>query len=96
MSGWAIVVLILGVGAIGTAGYLIETLLNKRQRNEQRHNDDMFLDLMSKYDSDGYGPTIYFNENGLCTTENQDPAAREADAKHFKDQLIKTYFRRGN
>lgn len=95
MSGWAIVVLVLGVFAFGTAGYCFELWLNKKQREEQKKNDEEFLELMSEYDGNGYGPTIYFNENGLCTTENEDPAARDADAKHFKDRLVKIYYRRG-
>ena len=95
MSGLEITLLLIGLVFIGGTFTVLEMLINKKQRNEQRHNDDMFLDLMTKYDSDGYGPTIYFDENGLCTNSEQNPAARDADAKHFKDQLIKTYFRRG-
>lgn len=78
MSGWAIVVLILGVFAFGTAGYCFELWLNKKQREEQKANDDAFWNLITEFDEQHYTPCIVDDTPGT-------------DAQEFKKRLIKIY-----
>ena len=82
MSGWAIAVMVVGVFAIGTAGYLLEMLITKKQRKLQRLNDDRFWDLMDEFTEKNYTPCVVDDTPGT-------------DAEVFKQELIKTYYRRG-
>lgn len=82
MSGWAIVVLVLGVFAFGTAGYCFELWLNKKQRDEQKKNDEEFSHMMTIFDEMGYAPTTFCEEP-------------DKEAKDFKNALIEIYYRRG-
>lgn len=97
MSGLEIALLLIGLVFIGGTFSVLEMLIERKNRKLQRLNDDRFWDLMDEYSEKDYGPTIYFGENGLhvSPTDTEEPAARDADAKHFKEELIKTYYRRG-
>ena len=78
MSGWAIVVLVLGVFAFSMAFSCFELWLNKKQREEQKKNDEEFSHMMTIFDEMGYAPTTFCEEP-------------DKEAQEFKKRLIEIY-----
>ena len=81
MNGWEIALMVLGIFACGTMGYLFELWFNKKEREFRRENDEEFLNLITEFDEMDYTPTT------LCEDS-------EKTREKFKLRLIKVFFRK--
>ena len=82
MSGLEIVFLLIGLVFLGGTFTVLEMLINKKQRDEQKKNDEEFSHMMTIFDEMGYAPTTFCEEP-------------DKEAKDFKNALIEIYYRRG-
>ena len=91
MSGLEITLLVLGLAAIGGIVATVQILVEQKQRKLQFLNDERFWDLLDEFD-ENYLPTIPEDETDDSVLEAF--ATRVAAAQFFKEQLIKTFYRK--